>query len=60
MGFEDMMWIELDQDWVQRWTLVLEALKVMIQRKQGHAVSTPLYSDKTIFQPTATVKWHAA
>jgi hypothetical protein len=35
IGFEYVMWIELDQDRVQRWASFLAMLKVMILRKQA-------------------------
>jgi len=40
MGFEDVMWIEMDQDRVQRCASLLAALKVMILRKQTRPCKT--------------------
>jgi len=40
IGFGDVMWIEMDQDRVQRCASMLAVLKVMVLRKQARPCKT--------------------
>jgi hypothetical protein len=44
MCFEDVMWIERDQDRVQRWASLLAVLKFMILRKQARLCTATRHS----------------
>jgi len=44
MGFEDVMWIELDQDRVQRWASLSAMLKVTVLRKEARPCTATRHS----------------